>query len=58
MNFLKNLFDDESTIIGLCGFNLEKSNYNQNLIKKDLFFNSFQIEKVFETDFTKNVLLL
>jgi hypothetical protein len=62
MKFLKNFFNDESTIVGLCGFKTMRPNYSKNPIEKDFFFNPFQIEKPcafnYETNFRNNVLLL
>lgn len=57
MGFFKKIFKDDSTIIGLCGFDKEKISYNKNLAKTDFFFNNYQTENVFETNFEKNVLL-
>ncbi len=58
MSFLKNFFGDDSTIVGLCGFEREKPDYSKNLARNDFFFNNLQTENVFETNFTNNVLLL
>lgn len=58
MEFLKNFFNDENTIIGLCRFEMMKSDYNKNSGEINFFTNSFQTEKVFETNFRGNVLLL
>lgn len=62
MNFLKNFFDDESKIIGLCGFEMMKPKYSQNPIENDFFFNPFKGERLFtpnyETNFINNALLL
>lgn len=58
MNFLKNFFDDECKIIGLCGFQTMKPKYNENSIDNDFFFNPFEHKRVFETNYTNNVLLL
>lgn len=57
MNFFKQFFNDESTIIGLCGFETMKPNYNKNLADNNFFFNSFLTEKTFETNLKKNILL-
>lgn len=57
MKFFKNLFDDESTVIGLCGFKLEKTKVGGKTFTNDMFFNPFKPERVFETDFTKNIFL-
>lgn len=62
MNFLKNFFDDESQIIGLCGFKTMRPKHNETQIENTFFFNPFQVEKVcvsdFETNFSKNILLI
>lgn len=62
MNFLKNFFDDESKIIGLCGFKTIKQKHKETLPESTFFFNPFQGEKVyvsnFETNFSKNILLI
>lgn len=58
MEFLRNFFNDESAVIGLCGFKDTKMNYNKNLIENCFFTNSFQTRKTFETNFGGNVLLL
>lgn len=62
MNFLKNFFDDESKIIGLCGFKTIKQKYDETPAENTFFFNPFQGEKVyvsnFETNFSNNVLLI
>lgn len=56
MNFLKNFFNDDSTIIGLCGFGLEKSNaYARPFTNQKI--NPFDFEKVFVTNVKENVLL-
>lgn len=61
MNFLKNFFDDESKIIGLCGFQTMRPKYSENKMEKDFFINPFQREKVyvsnFETNYKNNILL-
>jgi len=62
MNFLKNFFDDESKIIGLCGFQSIKKQRNETPTESTFFFNPFQGGKVyvsnFETNFSNNVLLI
>lgn len=58
MDFLKNFFNDEGKIIGLCGFKSMKTGYPKNRTETDFFFNPFQCEKVFETNYSKNALLL
>lgn len=57
MNFLKNFFDDDGQIIGLCGFDMMKPKYSQNPIKTDFFFNPFETKSNFETNFSKNTML-
>lgn len=57
MEFLKKFFNDEGTIIGLSGFNLEKPYYSKNAFTPPTFNNPFQSEKVFETKYNENVLL-
>ena len=61
MKFFKNLFNDESVIIGLCGFKSMRPNYSKNPMQKDIFFNPFKTEKPYtlnyETNFRKNALL-
>ncbi len=58
MQFLKNFFDDDSTIIGLCGFGMVRQKYTETPIKNDFFFNPFVTENNFETNFSKNIMLL
>jgi len=57
MEFLKKIFNDDSTVIGLCGFGGAKQRGNKSLMKQDFLFNDFQTEKVFLTNFEQNVLL-
>ena len=57
MNFIKNFFNDESKIIGLCGFKTIRTKYSKKTIEPDFFFNPFENNKAFETNFKKNVLL-
>lgn len=61
MKFLKNLFEDESTIIGLCGFKAMRPKYGQKPIMKEDFFNPFEFKKPlgsnFETNLKENILL-
>lgn len=57
MEFLKKFFDDERMIVGLCGFKTKAPRYSTNPIGKDIFFNPFKCEKVFETNFSNNVML-
>lgn len=58
MKFLKNFFNDDSKIIGLCGFDNMKPNYPKKILNRDIFSRVLQTEMVFETDFDKNILLL
>lgn len=58
MKFLKNFFNDESKIIGLCGFKSMRTGYPKSSMETDFFFNPFQREKAFETNYTRNTLLL
>ena len=58
MNFLKNLFSDESTIIGLSGFSFARINQKKIKLETNFYFNPFEREKVFETNYIKNNLLL
>jgi hypothetical protein len=57
MRFLKNFFDDETTIVGLCGFDEIKPKYPQRTVVSESFFNHFSTERKFETNFYGNVLL-
>lgn len=57
MNFFKKLFNDESTVIGLCGFKTTKLTYINPPVKNDFFFNPFETNRVFETNFEQNVFL-
>lgn len=61
MEFLKRFFDDDSKIIGLCGFKKAKS-YKTRSIEQEIFFNPFEKNISFafnyETNFKNNVLLL
>jgi len=66
MSFLK-FFDDDSHLVGLCGFKMLEPHYSTSPIKvtsigpsftdDDCFFNLFQNERIFETNFSKNALL-
>jgi len=58
MSFLKTLFNDEGTKIGLCGFKMTKPKYSKTSTEPTFYFNPFQQEKAFETNFRANVLLL
>lgn len=57
MSFLQNFFDDDSHIVGLCGFKMLKPNYSTSPIPEDFFFNPFKTEAIFETNFKHNVFL-
>jgi len=57
MKFLKNFFDDEVTIIGLCGFDEIKPKYSQKSTASESFFNNFSTERKFATNFKENFLL-
>lgn len=57
MNFLKNFFNDDSKIVGLCGFDNLKPNYCQRPVMEEVFFNPYNSQNIFETNFRKNVLL-
>lgn len=57
MEFLKKIFDDEKLIVGLCGFKTKGIKYNTNPIPNTIAFNPFRSETVFETNFSKNILL-
>ena len=57
MNFFKNLFNDESVIIGLCKFNMAKSKSLNSSIINETFSTPYMSEKVFETNFKGNYLL-
>lgn len=58
MKFLKNFFNDESKIVGLCAFKTMRPKYAQTALKADIFFNPFESNKPFETNFKQNILLL
>ncbi len=58
MQFLKSLFEDDTTIIGLCGFKGMKRSYKQNPIKNEFNFNPLEYKNLFETNFGANKLLL
>ena len=57
MNFLKNFFDDESKIVGLCGFEKRGLGFCQKDIINNVLFTNVSFEKHFETNFTKNMFL-
>lgn len=56
MNFLKNFFNDDSTIIGLCSFGITRPK-STSPIENEIFFNPFQGGKHYETNFKNNVFL-
>lgn len=57
MQFLKNLFNDDDTIIGLCGFDLEKRKYNKKILSSSTFSPKTNLRNIFETKIEKNILL-
>lgn len=57
MEFLKNFFNDDSKIIGLCGFDLEKPYYSKNTFTPPVFKTDYKNENIFETKFNENVFL-
>lgn len=62
MKFLKQFFNDDSVIVGLCGFKGIKPAYNESPVFNENFFRSIEFKKsdisIFETDFEKNIFLL
>ena len=58
MEFLKKFFNDDATVVGLCKFNMPKTQYRNVSIPQDVFLNPFQAEKIYETNFDKNILLI
>lgn len=62
MEFLKKFFNDDSTVVGLCKFNMSKPIKKNDPIENDIFFNPFQSQKSFvfnyDTNFSKNTILL
>lgn len=66
MDFLKNFFDDESKIIGLCGFKTLKPKYSESTVSSEKLYTYFENAQTinalfstpFETNFAKNALLL
>lgn len=54
MKFIKNFFNDNSTIIGLCGFET-RPKCLKNFDMNDFPANKFQIDKIFKTNFEKNI---
>lgn len=57
MEFLKKFFNNESNVIGLCGFDLEKPYYSKTTFTPPVFTNPFMNEKIFETNIEENVFL-
>lgn len=64
MEFIKSFFNDDSSIVGLCGFEEMKPKLNKKDVTKgvcDVIFNPFIPQKPnqfnFETNFERNVLL-
>lgn len=57
MNFLKNFFNDDSTIVGLCGFKSIKPSYCPETILRDRLFAVCDNSKFFQTDCSKNMFL-
>lgn len=62
MNFLKNFFEDETKIIGLCAFKTMRPKCKLQTLPQILYpdynFNPIETIKNFETNFEKNILLL
>lgn len=58
MEFLKKFFNNEGTIIGLCGFDLEKPYYSKNTFTPPVFKACYLNENIFETKVDGNILLL
>ncbi len=60
MEFLKNFFNDDSVIIGLSNFNLNKAE-RKNYIEKQKILNPFKTTKTiafrYETNLSNNLLL-
>lgn len=57
MEFLKNFFNDESTVIGLCKFEKTKHRYCQTPVLEEIFFQPFLVKSVYKTDTKKNIFL-
>lgn len=57
MNFLKNFFNDESMIIGLCGFKSMRPNYCSEAVLRNRLFAVCDSSKTFQTDASKNLFL-
>lgn len=57
MKFLKKFFDDDSTIVGLCRFELAQRKKRIKSEDKDMFFNPFIKDRNFQTNYTNNALL-
>lgn len=58
MEFLKKIFNDEDTIVGLCGFDNMKPDYRTRAMIRENLFNHLDCKKTFETNFATNTLLL
>lgn len=58
MDFFKKLFNQDVAMVGLCGFNFVKASCKKTRIETDFFFNPFERQRVFETNYMKNNLLL
>ena len=58
MNFLKSLFGEDTTIIGLSGFKGMTRSYNKNPIKNTFDFNPLEYKNIFESNYGRNKLLL
>lgn len=57
MNFLKNFFNDDSTIVGLCSFEKRRAGFCQKEIINDILFKNVSFEKSFNTNFSGNTFL-
>lgn len=58
MEFLKKFFNDDSTTVGLCKFESIKPKHTNKNTETVCFFNPFITEKIYETNFNKNILLI
>lgn len=58
MEFVKNFFNDDSKIVGLCGFKTINKQNSSYFVKNDLLFNNSPSTKVFQTNYSKNILLV
>lgn len=57
MNFIKNFFNDESTIVGLSGFKTTTEKSDIFGRPEEMFFNPFITKVRYETIFKGNVML-